>query len=67
LEKIQTTFGGWNYLRVRFKIWPGQGSLIETTFRAQVATAMKTLDANYTDAQIVVTYRANAAAPEVAT
>ena len=27
--------------RVHFKIWPGQGSLIETTFRRQAVQAMK--------------------------
>jgi small conductance mechanosensitive channel len=24
--------GGWSFVRVHFKIWPGQGNLIETTF-----------------------------------
>jgi hypothetical protein len=40
---------GWSFLRVRFKIWPGQGSLIETTFRQQVVQDLKTFDANYAD------------------
>lgn len=50
--------GGWNYVRVHFKIWPGQGSLIETTFRQQMVKAMKTLDPDYADWQVAVTYRA---------
>ena len=50
--------GGWDFLRVHFKIWPGQGSLIETTFRQQMVSAMKTFDANYADWQVPVTYRA---------
>ncbi len=50
--------GGWDFLRVHFKIWPGQGSLIETTFRQQVVSAMKNLDPNYADWQVPVTYRA---------
>ena len=50
--------GGWNFVRVQFQIWPGQGNLIETTFRQQMASAMKTLDANYADWQVPVTYRA---------
>src|SRR5579862_6812757 len=50
--------GGWSFLRVHFKIWPGQGSLIETTFRQQMVSAMKTLEPNYADWQVAVTYRA---------
>jgi small conductance mechanosensitive channel len=50
--------GGWDFLRVHFKIWPGQGSLIETTFRQQMVSAMKAFNANYADWQVPVTYRA---------
>jgi small conductance mechanosensitive channel len=50
--------GGWNFLRVHFKIWPGQGGLIETTFRQQVISAMKTFNPDYADWQVPVTYRA---------
>jgi small conductance mechanosensitive channel len=49
--------GGWSFLRVHFKIWPGQGSLIETTFRQQVVKAMKAFDPQYADWQVPVTYR----------
>lgn len=49
--------GGWNFLRVQFKIWPGQ-TLIETTFRSQMVSAMKTFDSGYADWMIPVTYRA---------
>jgi moderate conductance mechanosensitive channel len=55
---IQTTPGNWNYLRVRFRIWPGQNSIIENIFAQQTAAAMKTFDPNYATWQIVVTYRA---------
>ena len=47
----------WKYLRVEFKIWPDQGSLIETTFRQRLAAAMKTFDTNYADWMVTVTYR----------
>jgi moderate conductance mechanosensitive channel len=50
--------GGWAFVRVHFKIWPGQGNLIETTFRQQMINAMKTLSPNYSDWQVPVTYRA---------
>ncbi len=49
---------GWNFMRVKFTIWPGQGSLIETTFRQQIVTAMKTFDPDYADWMVTVTYRA---------
>jgi moderate conductance mechanosensitive channel len=50
--------GGWEFIRVQFKIWPGQGTLIETTFRQQMVSAMKAFHANYADWQVPVTYRA---------
>jgi small conductance mechanosensitive channel len=53
--------GGWSFVRVHFRIWPGQGSLIETTFRQQVVKAMKVFDPGYADWQVPVTYRAVAA------
>jgi small-conductance mechanosensitive channel len=49
--------GGWNYMRVQFKIWPGQ-TLIETVFRPQMVSAMKVLEPNYSDWMVPVTYRA---------
>jgi len=48
---------GWNFVRVQFKIWPGQGSLIETVFRQQMTSTMKSFDPNYADWQVAVTYR----------
>jgi len=46
------------FLRVKFKIWPGQGPLIETTFRQRVIDALKQVDPNYADWMVVTTYRA---------
>ncbi len=56
--------GGWNYLRVRFKIWPGQGALIETTFKARVVDAMKKFDPNYADWMVTITFRATRHEPD---
>ena len=50
--------GGWSFFRVHFKILPGQGGLIEKTFRLRVVSAMKAFDPNYADWQVPVTYRA---------
>jgi moderate conductance mechanosensitive channel len=57
--------GGWNFVRVQFKIWPGQGNLIETTFRQQIVTFMKGFSPNYADWQVPVTYRALTATKQV--
>jgi small conductance mechanosensitive channel len=50
--------GGWSFFRVHFKIWPGQGGLIEITFRQEAVRAMKALDPSYAEWQVPVTYRA---------
>jgi len=57
LEPPALTAGSGQFLRVQFKIWPGQGALIENTFRQRLLTALKTLDPNYADWMLVVTYR----------
>lgn len=57
--------GSWKFLRVHFKIWPGQGSLIETTFRQQIVSSMRIFSPTYADWQVPVTYRAVTAAKNV--
>ena len=46
------------FLRIEFKIWPGQGALIETTFRQRVVETIKQFDPNYSDSMVIITYRA---------
>jgi small conductance mechanosensitive channel len=59
IRKGETAQGtSWSFLRVHFKIWPGQGSLIEITFRQEVIKAMRIFDPKYADWQVPVTYRA---------
>ncbi|HEV2327304.1 MAG TPA: mechanosensitive ion channel domain-containing protein [Verrucomicrobiae bacterium] len=57
-SKIRSTPGNWNYVRIMFKIWPGQNSVVETVFRAQMVNEMKAIDPGYADWQVVITYRA---------
>lgn len=52
------------FLRVEFKLWPGQGALIETQFRQRLVDALKQFDPNYADWMIVVTYRTSGLAPD---
>lgn len=51
--------GAWRYLRLKFRLWPGQGALIETTFRQRVLALLKATDPGYADWMITVTYRAD--------
>lgn len=58
---VETVPGsGWNFVRVTFRVWPGHGPvLIETTFRQQVISTMKTFQTDYADWNVTVTYRDN--------
>ena len=59
---VETALGAqWNFVRVHFVIWPGQGNVIETTFRQQIIMAMKAFQPDYADWQVPVTYRTIAA------
>lgn len=49
--------GNWQYVRIKFRLWPGQGSLIETTFKQRVLLLMKQHDKDYADWMIVITYK----------
>lgn len=50
--------GEWSFVRTRFKIWPGQGALIETTFRQRILRALRPFDSAYAEWQVPVFYRA---------
>jgi len=49
--------GGWRYVRIKFRVWPGQGALIEGPFRQRVIHALRKLDPDYADWMVSVTYR----------
>jgi small conductance mechanosensitive channel len=49
--------GNWRYLRVKFRLWPGQGALIETTFKQQITALVKKRHPDYADWMVRVTYR----------
>lgn len=50
--------GGWRFVRLKLRIWPGQQALIETAFRQRVVAWMKTRDESYADWMVTVTLRA---------
>lgn len=49
--------GAWRYLRLRFRVWPGQGALVENVFRQRILAQMKEFDPTYTEWMVTVTYR----------
>jgi len=52
-----TTKGGWKYIRYKFKLWPGQGALIETNFRQMALARLREVFPDYADWMINITYR----------
>lgn len=57
LGVLEAEPGGWRYLRVKFRVWPGQGQLVETVFRQRALAALRELDPGYADWMVTVTYR----------
>ena len=49
--------GQWRYLRIKFKLWPGQIKIIEETFKERVVQVLKKSDADYASWMITVTYK----------
>ncbi len=44
-------------LRVKFRIWPGQGAVIEGPVKASVVQALKQIDPTYADWMVAIHYR----------
>ncbi|HSJ05335.1 MAG TPA: mechanosensitive ion channel domain-containing protein [Longimicrobiales bacterium] len=49
--------GDWRFIRVKFRLWPGQAGYVETAFRQRALAAMKRLDPDYADWMLTVTLR----------
>ena len=50
------TSSGKEFLRVKFRLWPGRGSPIETVFKQEVYYALKALDPKYQDCMVTGKY-----------
>jgi moderate conductance mechanosensitive channel len=48
---------GGAFLRVKFRIWPGQVAVIESTVRQRIIQSMRDLDSAYQDWMVAVHYR----------
>ena len=53
----EATDGQWRYLRIKFKLWPGQTNIIEETFKERVVQVLQKSDADYNAWMITVTYK----------
>jgi len=49
--------GQWRYLRIKFKLWPGQTKIIEETFKESVVQVLKKSYTDYAAWMITVTYK----------
>ena len=49
--------GQWRYLRIKFKLWPGQIKIIEETFKERVIELLKKSHTDYASWMITVTYK----------
>lgn len=49
--------GGWRYVRIRLRLWPGQQALVETALRQRVLASMRQVDEGFADWMVAVTYR----------
>jgi hypothetical protein len=49
--------GKWRFLRIKFKLWPGQNKIIEETFKERVVQVLKKSYADYAAWMITVTYK----------
>lgn len=56
IEGRVKTSSGREFLRVKFRLWPGRGTPIETVFKQEVVYALKALDSNYQDWMVTVNY-----------
>jgi moderate conductance mechanosensitive channel len=50
--------GGWRFVRVKFRIWPGQGAFIENVFRQRLLATLRRMDGEYADWMVTVAWRA---------
>ena len=51
-----STPSGKSYLRYKFRIWPGRGGPIETTFKQELLGALRRIDPEYADWMIAISY-----------
>jgi len=56
VEGRMETKAGKAYLRVKFRIWPGRGTPLETLFKQELVKAMQSIHPDFTDWMVSVLY-----------
>jgi small-conductance mechanosensitive channel len=56
IEGLMKTVIGKKFVRIKFRIWPGRGSAIETSYREELLLRLKTMDPAYSDWMVTVYY-----------
>ena len=44
------------YLKIKFRIWPGQGTVLENNFRRELIESLKKIDPKFSDYMLVLNY-----------
>jgi hypothetical protein len=60
----RATDAGYSFVRIEFRIWPGQGALVETAIKQTLVLELRAIDPSYADAMVAVHYRALSADEE---
>ncbi len=58
---VQVTASGKRYIRIKFRIWPGRGVIIESSFKQELLDRIRLLDPDYTDGRVIVNYEVDQA------
>jgi hypothetical protein len=56
IEGVIKTAPGKEILRIKFRIWPGRGTPIETSFKQELTQRFKLVDSSYSDWMVSVNY-----------
>jgi moderate conductance mechanosensitive channel len=63
IEGLIKTAPGKEILRIKFRIWPGRGTPIETLFKQELIQRLKIVDSSYSDWMVSVNYEVEKASP----
>lgn len=53
LDPVESLTGG-QYLRIKFRVWPGRNAVVETVFRQRLVPALRLLDPDFADWMVSV-------------
>ena len=55
-EGLIKTKSGKEFLRIKFRIWPGRGNALETALKPEIVQTLKQMDSNYAEWMVTVNY-----------